>query len=98
MFPFQARDAPGAQSFGAREDRLAPANGQLKALMKSAKYLMNGRDFLFGLKQQGADASAPDDRDRITVWTGLPNTSQSTLTLWVKENCEAGNTFGPEYR
>ena len=65
--------------------------------MKSAKYLMNDRDYMFELRKQGIDTTNPDNWAWITIWTDILNTSEKSLTLWMKENYEVENTFKLEY-
>lgn len=74
-----------------------PTKNQLRDLMKSAKYFMNDKDYIFKLKEQGLDPADPDKWDWITVWTDILNTSEKTLTLWVREDYEVENTFNLEY-
>ena len=74
-----------------------PTKDQLRDVMKSAKYLMNDRDYMFELRKQGIDTTNPDNWDWITIWTDILNTSEKSLTLWMKENYEVENTFKLEY-
>lgn len=74
-----------------------PTNEQLKEIMKSAKYLMNDKDYMFEMIEQGKDVTNPDNWDWITIWTDILNTSEKSLTMWFRENYEVENTFAIEY-
>ena len=52
---------------------------------------------MFELRKQGIDTTNPDNWDWITIWTDILNTSEKSLTLWMKENYEVENTFKLEY-
>lgn len=81
----------------AMSENPTPTNDQLKDIMKSAKYFMNDRDYMFELREQGTDTTNPDNWDWITIWTDILNTSEKSLTLWMRENYEVENTFKLEY-
>ena len=81
----------------AMSENPTPTKDQLRDVMKSAKYLMNDRDYMFELRKQGIDTTNPDNWDWITIWTDILNTSEKSLTLWMKENYEVENTFKLEY-
>lgn len=74
-----------------------PTKDQLRDVMKSAKYLLNDKDYMFELKEKGLDTTNPDNWDWITIWTDILNTSEKSLTLWMKENYEVENVFKLEY-
>lgn len=81
----------------AMSENPTPTDDQLKEIMKSAKYLMNDRDYMFELREQGKDTTVLDNWDWITIWTDILNTSEKTLTLWVREDYEVENTFHIAY-
>lgn len=74
-----------------------PTKAQLRDIMKSAKYFMNDKDYIFSLNKKGIDVSDPEKWDWITIWTDILNTSEKTLTLWMRENYEVENIFKLEY-
>ena len=74
-----------------------PTKDQLRDIMKSAKYFMNDKDYIFSLNEKGIDVSDPEKWDWITIWTDILNTSEKTLTLWMRENYEVENIFKLEY-
>ncbi len=75
-----------------------PTKEQLRDIMKSARYFMNDKDFLFELKQKGLDPTNPKNWSWITIWMDILNTSDRSLTLWMRENYEVENTFQLEYK
>ena len=61
----------------AMSENPTPTKDQLRDVMKSAKYLMNDRDYMFELRKQGIDTTNPDNWDWITIWTDILNTSEN---------------------
>lgn len=74
-----------------------PTTEQLRDVMKSAKYFMNDKDYIFEMEEMGLDSTDPDNWDWITIWTDILDTSEKSLTLWVKEDYEVENTFTLDY-
>lgn len=81
----------------AMSENPTPTQDQLRDIMKSAKYFMNDKDFIFEMKEKGIDSTNPDNWDWITIWTDILNTSEKTLTLWMREDYEVENTFSLNY-
>lgn len=75
-----------------------PTKDELRDIMKSAKYFMNDKDYIFEMNKMGLDPGDPEKWDWITLWTDILNTSEKSLTLWVMENYDAENTFGIDYQ
>lgn len=75
-----------------------PTKEQLRDVMKSAKYLMNDKEYIYKMKQEGLDPTNPDNWDWITIWTDVLNTNEKSLSLWMRENYEVEKTFKLEYQ
>ncbi len=78
-------------------EKPTPTKEQLRDIMKSAKYFMNDKDCFFALKKGGLDPTDPKSWGWITIWTDILNTSDCSLTLWMRENYKVEKTFQLEY-
>lgn len=74
-----------------------PTNDELRDIMKSAKYYMNDKDYIYEMKKIGLDTKDSSKWDWITIWTDILNTKDQSLTLWMRENYEVENKFNIDY-
>ena len=75
----------------------APTKEQLRDIMKSAKYYMNDKEYIYTMEKEGLDPKKPENWDWITIWTDILNTSDKTLSFWSRENYDTENVFAIEY-
>ena len=66
-------------------------------MMKSAKYFMNDKDYIYSMQQLGLDTTKAENWDWITIWTDIMNTENKTLTLYAEENYTVENVFNIAY-
>lgn len=74
-----------------------PTKDELKDVMKSVKFFMNDKDFMWELRQDGKDVNKAENWEWETVWTDILNTDDLTLTFYLKENFDVENVFYIEY-
>lgn len=99
-FKNTAHDA-GKWRYQTLEEQLAnnptPSKDELRDMMKSAKYFMNDKDYIWKQKKEGNNVQDPGNWDWETIWTDILNTQDQTITFYLKENYDVENTFTIDY-
>ncbi|MCQ2546259.1 MAG: linear amide C-N hydrolase [Clostridia bacterium] len=75
------------------EENLNPTTEEAMEYLKDTKYGMNDVDCSVSMRSDGDDPEVESNWPWITVWSGVYNTDDLTLTLCLRENYDKAYTF-----